>query len=167
MSHDAASNDTTQDGVEAMRTQAAAESRMSIEERGILRSIDRDLQFYRSRLYTTYSFILVVQLLVLAAQRSNTMAFIYPWVEDALFVGFFLAIWTVSYLLRRSYVKRTTYLRGTRSRLVVQATGVDPYTAPGGGEHGYGPFAWGPSVLILAVITVFTVIGIVTGLAAV
>ena len=152
---------------EAPRPDASASksgAAVTIDGTGILRSVDRDLAFYRQRLFTTYALILVVQLIAIVGQNTHTIAFVYPWIDVVLGISFFSLIWVVSYALRRSYVKRSNYLRATRSRIVVESTGVDPYPTPGGGEVGYGPFAWGPSALFLAVITVLSVLGVVTSL---
>jgi hypothetical protein len=134
---------------------------VAIDGSGILRSIDRDLRFYRQRLYTTYSLVLLVLLLAIVVQQVHTVQFTLPWIETPLFLGFFVVMWLVSFALRRSYVKRSNYLRVRRSRLVAESTGEDLYVPPGGGEEGFGQLAWGPSTLLLVIVSVFSVVGIV------
>jgi len=105
-----------------------------------------------------------VQLVALIGEDLNTMVFVYPWMEKALFVTVFVAIWFVSFILRRSYLKRSNHLRATRSRVALQTMGVDPYPGPGDDEAGYGRLTWGPSILLLAIISIMSIWGIVAAL---
>ncbi len=163
-SHNGTGNDDTRDNASPDTPSGASgtpTSQLTIDGASILRSIDRDLAFYRQRLFTSYFFLLVVLVLAVVVKQTHTVTFALPGPETALFLAFYVVIWFVSFALRRSYVKRSSYLRTRRSRLVSESTGEDPYLAPGGGEEGLGWFAWGPSAILLVVVTVFAVVGIV------
>ncbi len=62
---------TDSSGEDQDDVRSAAGTSLSIQDQGILRSVDRDLSFYRSRLYTTYTFIIVVQLLSLVREAHH------------------------------------------------------------------------------------------------
>lgn len=126
-----------------------------LDGKDILESLDREIAFYRTRIYWVFAYTLATQALVVTGQRTFPIQ--NKEFSTWLVVSFLAILPVVVGLIVRSLLARLYHYRRERKKLGLIA-GYTVYYEPGGKDLGYYYFS--PSKIFICAISLHSVLGI-------